>query len=309
MSLLSSANVLPGVLAPVINFWYVDAFIMLWMLPIALAVFLFLVPKMTGEPLANYSYPHLAFWMFALLGGLLGARHLVHLPVPDWLVTMSIAASVLTAIPALMIAYSVIPPLGKAYGLFGQSVALRFLGFGFAAFLVFTVVGAFTSMEFIKGITQFTLASDAYFYLALYCFPSMIFVGAIYYVLPKVLGVEWHSRKLSELHYWGTLFSVTFLTVFMFAGGAAQGNVLSEPENFMATSVRQAEIITFVGQWFWVVIVITNFLFLVNLIRSILDYYNPSSAIKEAFVTPKSEGSSTGSSNNSGETKTAASTA
>ncbi len=280
------SGTLTGVLTPMVNFWYVDAFIMLWLTPIALATAYFMIPKITGRPLANYSYAPIAFWAIALLGGLLGMRHLDGYPVPEWLVTMSTSAGLLLAIPALMVLMNFIKPLGDGYSVLGENVSLRFITMGLAGFFLTHTVGALAQQEFIHKATQFTISSDAYLFLTVYFFPSFVFFGAIYHIMPRVLGYQWHSRRLVEFHYWVTFFAVAMLTVFLFFGGAAQGAVLNEANNTIFTVWKQVMLTTWLALFIWGIITISNFVFLYNLIASLWSVYSPAPIIQDLVAVP-----------------------
>jgi hypothetical protein len=86
-----------------------------------------------------------------------------------------------------------------------------------------------------------------------------------------------------EFHYWVTLFATIFLVVFMYAGGAAQGAVLQEPNNFISTVVQQAMQVTFMGNLFWIAIVIANLVFLYNLLRSLFQVYDPTPGLMDSL--------------------------
>jgi cytochrome c oxidase cbb3-type subunit 1 len=276
-NLLLRGGTMTGVLLPIVNFWYMDAFAFLFLAPMALGAAYYLVPNITGRPLSHYRFGTLAFWLIAFLGGMMGLRHLAGFPVGqlEWLNGVSVAAGLLMMIPALLIAMTFIKPVREGYALFSQSVPLRFVVIGICAFFVTHTLGSLLQVDAIERYTQFTLAIDGHFYLVVYAFPTLVFFGAIYYIMPKVLGYEWHSAKLVEFHYWVTLFATIFLVVFMYAGGAAQGAVLQEPNNFISTVVQQAMQVTFMGNLFWIAIVIANLVFLYNLLRSLFQVYNP----------------------------------
>lgn len=286
--ILLTSGSLRGLMSTVVNFWYVDALAGLWLAPVALGAVFYLVPKITGRALGSLAYANLGFWGLALLGGATGLRHLYAHPIPEWLVTVSICASLLLAIPAVLSVAALFAPLRDGRYLLSKNVSLRFIVIGLGAFLFQHTVGAVISMGGVAKYTQFTIASDAFLYLLIYAFPSMVFFGAIYYIIPKILGVAWFSKRLVEVHFWVTIFCTLFLTIFMFAGGAAQGAVLQEPDNYISTVMSQAKIVTMLGNLFWTAITISNLLFLYNLIRSILSVYNPV-PVMLGLVTAKGE--------------------
>ena len=274
-NLMLASGKLIGVMQPIVNWWYVDALVGLWFTPVALGAAYFLVPKITGNPLSHYKLSYIAFWGIALFNGWLGMRHLAGSPIPAWLTTVSLFASVMMIIPAAIVMANLIPPLMKGSSTLENNIGLRFIAFGLAAFLVMNTFGALFQFRTFAKFTQFTVAIDAYLYLAIYAFPSMIFFGVIYYTFPRILGVAWHMPSLVALHYWISLFSVVFLVIFMFAGGLFQGNVLNEADNYMTTVMYQAQLTAQVADLFWLAIAFSNFIFLINFLLSLLDVFDP----------------------------------
>ena len=60
-------------------------------------------------------------------------------------------------------------------------------------------------------------------------FAAMTFFGAIYYIFPRVSGIQWPWPKLVGVHFWCSVIGVSLYALSMMAGGLAQGRALFDP--------------------------------------------------------------------------------
>src|SRR5256885_2910065 len=58
-----------------------------------------MIPKVIGRPVYSYHLAAIGFWTYALFASWTGMQRLVDGPFPAWMITASIAASILTLIP------------------------------------------------------------------------------------------------------------------------------------------------------------------------------------------------------------------
>ena len=57
----------------------------------------------------------------------------------------------------------------------------------------------------------------------------MTMFGAIYYLLPRVVGFEWPFPKLARVHFWISTLGVLLLVVPLAIGGVVQGLKWANP--------------------------------------------------------------------------------
>ena len=88
-----------GVLQPAVNWWFAHNVLGLWLTPIGLAAAYYLIPKVLGRPIHSYYLSIIGFWALAFFYNSAGIHHLIGGPVPAWLITYSIVASVMMLIP------------------------------------------------------------------------------------------------------------------------------------------------------------------------------------------------------------------
>jgi cytochrome c oxidase cbb3-type subunit 1 len=212
------------------NWWFAHNILGLWLTPVGLAAAYYFIPKVTGRPIYSYHLSYLGFWTLALFYNWAGVHHLVGGPAPQWVVTVSIVFSVMMIIPVLVVAVNhhmtVIGHFKKVW----YSPTLRFIVFGAMSYTAVSLQGSLQSLRFWQEVTHFTHYTIAHSHLGVYAFATMIGFGALYYILPRVTGWEWQSRRLISLHFWTTGLGIGMYVVGLTVGGVIQGMQLLDPE-------------------------------------------------------------------------------
>ena len=67
-------------------------------------------------------------------------------------------------------------------------------------------------------------------HLVIYAFFSMVMFGAIYYILPRLVGCEWLSSSMISLHFWGSAYGGGMMIAMLLFGGIATGLSFVDPE-------------------------------------------------------------------------------
>ena len=140
-----------GVLQPIVAGWYAQSAWTLWLAPLVLSVAYYVVPKVTGKVLPTYEFASLGFWTLLIVGGLTGGRHLVGGPVPAWIPSLAVVSC------ALLLFHTFIVLLNLRGAFSGRGIALKFIGFGVAAYGVGALVDTATSFHSVALHTQWAI--------------------------------------------------------------------------------------------------------------------------------------------------------
>jgi cytochrome c oxidase cbb3-type subunit 1 len=81
-----------------------------------------------------------------------------------------------------------------------------------------------------SSLTQFTWFVPAQAQLQIFGFFAMILFGAIYHLLPRIMGFEFPFPKFVRAHFWISIFGILFFIVPLAVGGIEQGLKLNHPE-------------------------------------------------------------------------------
>src|SRR3989475_1355370 len=218
-----------GVMQAVVGWWYANNLLFLWLGAIALGTAYYMIPKVIGRPVYSYHLATIGFWTYALFSSWTGMQRLVDGPFPAWMITASIAATILTIIPVATVGLNHHMTMQGYFPVMRYSPTLRFTVFGAMSYTVFSVVGILISLRSTARYLHFSQASIAYSHMGLYAFFTMIMFGSMYYIVPRLVGREWRYASLIKLHFWSSTYGVGLMVLMLFAAAIAQGSALNDP--------------------------------------------------------------------------------
>src|SRR5258707_9195987 len=218
-----------GVMQAAVGWWYANNLLFLWFGAIALGTAYYMIPKVIGRPVYSYHLATIGFWTYAIFSSWTGMTRLVDGPFPAWMITASIAATILTMIPVATVGLNHHLTMKGYFPLLRYSPTLRFTVFGAMSYTVFSVLGVLISLRSVASYVNFTEVSIAYTHLGLYAFFTMTIFGSMYYIVPRLVGREWRYGSLIKLHFWASAYGIGVMTLMLLAGGFLQGANLENP--------------------------------------------------------------------------------
>jgi cytochrome c oxidase cbb3-type subunit 1 len=217
-----------GVTQAVIAWWYSANLNSVWLPLVGLAAIFYFVPKLMNKPLHSRYLALFTFWtliLFASWGGIPASA-----PLPAWIPALSAVATVLTVVTILSVMLNVYKTVGRGCSQTENPPSGKFFAFGIMAFVVaglMNVVGAIPQISTVTNFTWFTIAQSQ---LNSYGFFAMTMFGAIYYIVPQVIGIEWPCQKSVRAHFWLAATGIILVVVPLAIGGVIQGMKLNDPQ-------------------------------------------------------------------------------
>lgn len=229
-------NPIQGSAVPPIQGWYGTGLGVLWLAPMALAAVYYFVADAVKRPVFSESLAAVGFWSLLVFGTWSGMRYLIGGPVPAWMMSASVAASVLLLVPMVAVWTNLAKTIGDDYPDIGHVDAVRFGVAGFVFYGVLTALNAATSFPTTSSIFQFTILSTGLTQGLIYGFVSLVFFGAIYTIGPKLIGNGWEGASRISLHFWLLVSGAGLVLLAAVLGGLVQGFALADPAvSFMNT--------------------------------------------------------------------------
>jgi cytochrome c oxidase cbb3-type subunit 1 len=217
-----------------VNWWYAHNVLGLWFTPIGLASAYYMIPKVIGRPIHSYYLSILGFWSLALFYSWNGMHHLIGGPFPAWMISASVVASVMMFIPVITVAINHHMTMRGNFAGLKWSPTLRFTVFGAICYTAVSFQGSTMAIPSLNTLTHFTHYTIGHSHLGLYGFFSMIMFGAMYYIVPRLVGWEWPSASLIRWHFWLAAIGILLMFASLTIGGIIQGLALYDPAvNFM----------------------------------------------------------------------------
>lgn len=227
-----------GVQQAIVNWWFAHNVLGLWVTPLGLGVIYYLLPKITGHPIASYQLSLFGFWGLALFYSQVGVHHLIGSAVPTWIANLSIVMSVGMAIPVITVAVNHHVSAYRHLGVLKHSVVLRFIVFGAVMYTISSLQGALHALRTFNYVTHFTHWTVSHAHLGLYGFTTMVFFGGIYFALPRIVGRDWPRPSFVNLHFWLAAIGVLVYTILLGIGGVLQGMELRNPDGSFEASLK-----------------------------------------------------------------------
>lgn len=223
-----------------VNWWYAHNVLGLWFTPIGLASAYYMIPKVIGRPIHSYYLSILGFWSLALFYSWNGMHHLIGGPFPAWMISASVVASVMMFIPVLTVAINHHMTMRGHFDVLKWSPTLRFTVFGAMMYTLVSFQGSLMAIPSLNVLTHFTDYTIGHAHLGLYAFFTMIMFGAMYYIVPRLVGWEWPSANLIRWHFWLAAIGILLMVGSLTIGGIIQGFALNDVKVAFLTSVELA---------------------------------------------------------------------
>ena len=212
-----------GAVQPLVNWWFAHNVLGLWFTPIGLAAIYYFLPKVLGKPIHSYYLSALGFWSLALFYNWAGVHHLIGGPLPAWVLSAGIVASLLMVIPVVTTGINHHLTMLGSFGRLQDSPTLRFIVFGGVSYTLTSLIGSAMAVRSFNELAHFTHFTVAHAHHGLYAFFTMVMFGSIYYMMPRLTGREWPSAPLISVHFWFCAVGITIYVVGLKIGGLLQG--------------------------------------------------------------------------------------
>ena len=302
--LLLLASPVRGVAQAVLVWWFAQNLLVVWLGLIGMATLFYFIPKLTGRDLHSHYLALFAYWtliLFSSWGGIPKSA-----PVPAWMPTLSTIASGFTLLPIIAVVLNVFatarakhvtPTLdapqklsrdtGSSLSSAGREEAgyglptrpriarplpaLRFLFVGVAAFVVAGLMQVSCALP--EPGLHFTWFATAMVQMQSHGFFAMVMFGAVYYILPGVIGLDVPWPRLVRAHFWLATLGIVLLALPLALAGVVQGFELQNASlafvDVSKTSLPFLRVSTIGGLFLW----LGHLFFVGNLVGLAVRFY------------------------------------
>jgi cytochrome c oxidase cbb3-type subunit I len=157
-------------------------------------------------------------------------------PIPAWLASAGVAASIMMLIPATIISINTFGALSARN--ISAASELSFVIVGMASFAAAVVQGAATPL--VSAVTHFSDYAIGENVLIILGFVTMTLLGVISYALPHLTSDQGFSQKETSRHFWAFAWSVGTMFGALTFGGLFQGFALYDPRVEFISSIDLA---------------------------------------------------------------------
>lgn len=216
-----------GAIQAVVNAWYVENVFGLFIAPLAFATLYYLLPKTLGTPVVGYKYSGWAFWSWIFFASFSGTAELVNGPIPVWVSSVGVLGTFGLLLSTTTLSIQFMSSLLSRFSVIWDSATARYLLVGSIAFLIAMILKIFGSLRGSVSVTQFSVYDSGLTHLALFGFAGMVFTGAMYFMLPRLLNKKLPSATLVDLQFWTQVIGLILVSIGLISGGSQQGSLMN----------------------------------------------------------------------------------
>lgn len=217
-----------GILQAAVEGWFGNGFIAVWLFPIAIAVMLYLRPKISGTGIGSRATILLGFWALAFLGPWGGIA--VGTPLPAWVGGVSSAFSAMILIPLLAVFQSVGGMKRKADTDAYSRISWGLADFSFLALMLYGVLAVVNSFAAVYHYTEFTFVTPGLRDLALYAVVATALFAAAFQILPRFVPPCDFCLKVAGWQSWVLRIGSGALVLSLLLAGVGQAKTFVKTE-------------------------------------------------------------------------------
>jgi cytochrome c oxidase cbb3-type subunit 1 len=262
---------LTGIPDAILLWFYGHNIFGLLLTPMALGIAYYALPIATRSPLYSHTLSLLGFWSLIIVYTHIGTHHLLQVPVPTWLKTISIVDSIAMVIPVMIVLINIWYTVKGKLGEIHADIGAKFIFTGTIFYFFVNIQGSMMALPHVQRITHFNNWVVGHAHIGVLGFAGVTALGGLYFILPRITGKPLYSRFLADVQYWLVLIGVTGFAVVLTTVGLIQGNAWYNGETLYRTLpeiqpyyILRASLGTF--------IMIGAYLGLYNVVRSL--YFN-----------------------------------
>ena len=269
--LLLSHTPVRGVMQAIVAWWYSANLNLVWFGLVGLAVIFHFTQELMTRKLHSRYLALFVFWTIIFFASWSGVPPTA--PVPAWLPAISTIATVLTLVTVLSVAVNICKTCGHGCEQKENPPPGKFIAFGTMAFVVSWLMNVLGAVPEISSVTSFTWYTVAQWWLNIFGFVGMAVFGAMYYIVPRVTGIEWPCAKSVRAHFYLAAAGIVLIVLSLAIGGIVQGFQWQNPKVLSVEVAKTALIFLRVSTIGELLILLGNLLLLGNITRLSIRYY------------------------------------
>ena len=222
--LLHSYPVYSGAVDAMVQWWYGHNAVGFFLTAGFLGIMYYFVPKQAGRPIYSYRLSIVHFWALIAVYMWAGPHHLHYTALPDWAQSLGMVFSLILLAPSWGGAINGVMTLSGVWHKLRTDPILKFLIVSLSFYMMSTFEGPMMSIKTVNSLSHYTDWTVGHVHSGALGWVAMISVGAVYALLPKLVGREqMHSVKAIDTHFWLHTIGVVFYIASMWIAGVMQG--------------------------------------------------------------------------------------
>jgi cytochrome c oxidase cbb3-type subunit 1 len=223
VSFMKSYSVYAGVQDAMVEWWYGHNAVGFFLTAGFLGIMYYFVPKQAERPVYSYRLSVVHFWALSFTYIWAGPHHLMYTALPDWTQSLGMVFSLILLVPSWGGMINGIMTLSGAWEKLRTDPILKFLVVSVSFYGMSTFEGPMMAIKTVNALSHYTDWTIGHVHSGTLGWVGMITIGAMYHLIPRLFGVEIHSKKLIETHFWLATIGIVLYITSMWISGIMQG--------------------------------------------------------------------------------------
>jgi len=222
--LTKSYSAYSGAVDAMAQWWYGHNAVGFFLTAGFLGMMYYFVPKQAQRPIYSYRLSIVHFWALIAVYMWAGPHHLQYTALPDWVQSLGMVFSLILLAPSWGGALNGILTLSGVWHKLRTDPILKFMIVAISFYMIATFEGPMMSIKTVNSLSHYTDWTVGHVHAGALGWVAMISIGAIYSLLPRLLGREsMYSIKWIDTHFWLHTFGVLLYIAAMWIAGVMQG--------------------------------------------------------------------------------------
>jgi cytochrome c oxidase cbb3-type subunit 1 len=226
VTMFKSYSVYAGTIDAMVQWWYGHNAVGFFLTAGFLGIMYYFVPKQAERPVYSYRLSIVHFWALISIYVWAGAHHLHYSALPDWAQSAGMIMSLILLAPSWGGMINGMMTLSGAWHKLRTDPILRFLVVSLSFYGMSTFEGPMMAIKTVNALSHNTDWTVGHVHSGALGWVAMVSIGAIYNLLPVVLGKkqgEMYSTDLINIHFWLATIGTVLYIVAMWVNGIMQG--------------------------------------------------------------------------------------
>lgn len=215
--------IVSGTAAGAVGGLFIHDLVGLFVTPLGWGLMYYFVPILLGKPIWSHGLSLVGFWGLAFFYPLQGIHHFLYTPIPMFLQYGAIVSTIAVEMVVLTIIVNFFGTLRGSGKEVITNLPIRWFYAGMVFYFLTCTQCAFQVTLTFQALIHFSDWVVGHAHMVMFGVFSMWLLGVMTYLIPRLLGVEWYSRKLCEWHFWLSAVGLFFMAADLIMLGVFQG--------------------------------------------------------------------------------------
>ena len=243
---------------------YIHDLVGLFVTPMGWGLLYFFVPVILRRPVWSHALSVIGFWALAFFYPLNGVHHFLLSSIP---MSVQYGAVISTIAVEIVVTTVVVNFFGTMWGrghALRTNLPIRWMYTGMIFYFITCLQCSFQTTLTVQEIIHFTDWVPGHAHLVMLGVFAQWLMGIITWLWPRIVGREWHNRRLNHWHYWLTMLGTLIMFTDLMAAGVVQGFMQDAMSPWMDI-VRAMRSFWWVRSFAGLMIVVGQFIWVYNL--------------------------------------------